>query len=441
MNSTLKLQELEKKSKWEEQHSQFLWAYYVLIFLGTWLIANLLTFEKISTKIMLSDFISGVALIFFGWLSLCPKRLWAPWACCLIGVWLQLAPLFFWSPTAFGYLNDTVTGAAVIAFALLIPGTPGMMEDDGAAFPPGWSYNPSCWSQRLPIICLTCACWFFSRYMAAFQLGYIDTMWDPVFGSGTLNVITSSVSKAFPISDAGLGAFVYTMEALLGAKGGVRRWRTMPWMVALFGLLVIPAGLASIILIMLQPLLVGAWCFWCLLTAACMLTMIALTMDEVIATVQFLRASMLQGHSFWPLFWHGGVSPSASTPEKFSLEPSFSFSAGLKGISLPLNLIVSLGLGIWLLFHSGPYTTAVNIGHILGALTITTSMISFAEVARTARFFNVVLGCFCLLLPFFMHAPEAVTWKALVVGVLLVGFSIPKGKIKESYGTWQGSIR
>ena len=68
-------------------------------------------------------------------------------------------------------------------------------------------------------------------------------------------------------------------------------------------------------------------------------------------------------------------------------------------------------------------------------------MISFAEVARTARFFNVVLGSFCLLLPFLMSAPEVVTWKALVVGVLLIGFSIPKGKIRESYGTWQDSIR
>ena len=40
-----------------------------------------------------------------------------------------------------------------------------------------------------------------------------------------------------------------------------------------------------------------------------------------------------------------------------------------------------------------------------------------------------------------MSAPEVVTWKALVVGVLLIGFSIPKGKIRESYGTWQDSIR
>jgi len=62
----------------------------------------------------------------------------------------------------------------------------------------------------------------------------------------------------------------------------------MPWIVILFGVLVVPLGLISIILVILQPLLVGHWCFWCLLAAICMLIMIALTVDEVVAVVQYL---------------------------------------------------------------------------------------------------------------------------------------------------------
>jgi len=47
---------------------------------------------------------------------------------------------------------------------------------------------------------------FLSRYMAAFQLGHISYPWDPFFGESTRRVLTSDISKAFPVSDAGLGA-------------------------------------------------------------------------------------------------------------------------------------------------------------------------------------------------------------------------------------------
>jgi len=429
---------------WEKKHSKFIWTRYVLIFLGFWLLVNLPTFGMSSERMTWSDIISGLGLIIFGSLSLSSKNIWAPWITCLIGIWLQFAPLFFWAPTAFAYLNDTVIGILVIALSILIPGTPGMTEDKGPATPAGWTYNPSSWVQRLPIIVLTCICWFASRYMAAFQLGYIHTMWDPVFENGTLDVITSSVSKAFPISDAGLGAIVYSLEALMGAKGGIRRWRTMPWMVALFGLMVIPAGLVSIILIMLQPLLIGAWCFWCLLTAVCMLTMIALTVDEVVATAQYLREITQRGHAFWQVFWKGGPALSTQIEDLHVSNDKSSwqtFTTAFRGVSIPWNLVLSLILGLWLLFHTGPRITAVNIGHILGALTITFSIIAMAEVMRTARFANTVLGAFCFILPFLMHAPADVMWKSIFIGILLVGLSLPKGKITENYGAWQQSIR
>jgi len=431
--------------EWEDKHAKFVWTRYATIVLGIWLLVNIPTFGINNEQMAWSDAISGLCLIVFGLFSLSAKNIWAPWATCLIGIWLQLAPLIFWSPLAFNYLNDTLTGVIAIALSILIPGTPGMVEDAGPETPSGWSYNPSAWVQRLPIILLTCVCWFISRYMAAFQLGYIQSIWDPVFGDGTLNVITSSVSKAFPVSDAGLGAAVYTIEALMGAKGGTRRWRTMPWIVALFGLFVIPAGLVSIILIMMQPLLVGSWCFWCLLTAACMLCMIALTIDEVIATIQYLRESTRQGHALGAIFWKGGPALENSEFDHQSpspAEPNLNFFKGcFRGVTLTWNLILSLILGIWLLFHTGPYYIAVSIGHILGALSITFSIIAMAEVMKTARFANIVLGVFAILLPFIMHAPPPVTWKAIIVGILLIVLNLSKGKIKENYGSWQQSIR
>lgn len=430
---------------YEQHHEQTIWTRYAVIFMGAWLLACLPTFGIPCLQMAWSDGISGLLLIAFGYLSLSVKRIWAPWMICLIGIWLQLAPLIYWSPTAFGYLNDTITGMIVIGLSILIPGTPGLIEDPGPDTPSGWSYNPSSWIQRLPIILLTCICWFTSRYMAAFQLGYIDHMWDPVFGSGTLNVITSSISKDFPVSDAGLGAAVYTIEALMGAKGGVRRWRSMPWIVALFGILVVPAGLVSIVLIMLQPLLIGSWCFWCLLTAACMLLMIALTVDEVVAVVQYVKSACREGHSFQQIFWKGGpplAHSSFDTDAPSLAKPSTRFfSASYKGVDIPWNLLLSLALGIWLLFHMGPYPMANNVGHIFGALTITFSIIAMAEVTRAVRFINILLGTALIFIPFFTNASTMITFRAILVGILLILLAIPLGKIKEKYGDWQSNIR
>ena len=45
-----------------------------------------------------------------------------PWSV----VWLLFAPLVFRAPTAAAFVNDTLAGALVIAFVLLMPGMPGM---------------------------------------------------------------------------------------------------------------------------------------------------------------------------------------------------------------------------------------------------------------------------------------------------------------------------
>ena len=72
--------------------------------------------------------------------------------------------------------------------------------------PLGWTYSPSTYSQRLPIVFLALIGFLASRYLAAFQLGHIDAVWDPFFGQGTERIITSYVSEAWPIPDAGVGA-------------------------------------------------------------------------------------------------------------------------------------------------------------------------------------------------------------------------------------------
>jgi len=99
----------------------------------------------------------------------------------------------------------------------------------------------------------------------------------------------------WPVSDADLGAMTYMVELLFTFMGDRRRWRTMPWMVALFGVAVIPLGITSIVLVMMQPVVVGHWCTLCLITASAMLLMIPLSLDEVAAMIQFLNHSRKLG--------------------------------------------------------------------------------------------------------------------------------------------------
>jgi uncharacterized membrane protein len=177
---------------------------------------------------------------------------------------------------------------------------PGMSREgmmDQSTVPPGWTYSPSSWLQRLPIIALGFFGFLIARYLAAYQLGQVGAVWEPFFSgvgrNGTEFIITSAVSRSWPIPDAGLGAAAYLIEALMGAMGTATRWRTMPWMVAFFFVLVVvPLGGVSIFFIIIQPIVIGTYCTLCLLAALAMLVMIPLTLDEVVAMGQYMQRSV-----------------------------------------------------------------------------------------------------------------------------------------------------
>jgi len=417
------------------------WTHFGILILGLWMIASALSFSHNSLAITVSDIACGLLLINLTLCWMLHPCYWPRWALALVGVWLQFAPLVFWAPKAVSYLNDTLVGAGVIALAVLLTRDTFEESVPGATVPPGWSYNPSSWPQRIPIIFLGFFAWMFARYMAAYQLGYLDSVYDPVFGDGTLKVITSNVSKAFPVADAGLGAMAYTLETLMGAHGGVRRWHTIPWFVVLFAILVVPLGFTSIVLIMLQPIMVGHWCFWCLLTAVCMLFMIALALDEVVAVLQYLHKARKEGR-LAKVFWKGGDSEGDQVED---LTPSLSskrlFPAMVWGVSFPWNLWCTAALGIWLMFSPailGEVSWIADLDHIIGALAVAISIIAMAEVARAARYLNVLFGVIAFILAFFSEGPGLISH--ITVGLALSVLAIPRGMIKESYGSWDRYI-
>ncbi|HEV7349960.1 vitamin K epoxide reductase family protein [Telluribacter sp.] len=178
-----------------------------------------------------------------------------------------------------------------------------MFENNKADNPPGWSYNPSAWDQRLPIIILALIGTGIATYLALYQLRVISNVWEPFFGNGSEKILNSKVSKILPIPDAALGALSYLADVATGIIGGTRRWRTMPWIVILFAVAVGPLGVVSITLVILQPVMFDAYCTLCLSSAIISLWMIGPAMDEMLASLQYMRRVKNSGHSMWKAFW------------------------------------------------------------------------------------------------------------------------------------------
>lgn len=169
--------------------------------------------------------------------------------------------------------------------------------------PPGWNYNPSTWDQRIPIIIFALIGMLIALYLGLYQLDVINNVWEPFFGSGSIIILNSKVSKILPVPDALLGAFGYFLDVLTGIVGGKRRWRTMPWIVIIFGFAVGPLGVVSILLVVLQPVMFDSWCTLCLASAVISLIMIGPAMDEVLASLQLMQRAKHYGVSRWKTFW------------------------------------------------------------------------------------------------------------------------------------------
>lgn len=173
------------------------------------------------------------------------------------------------------------------------------VADSNAANPPGWSYNPSNWANRAPIIAAAAVAAVISSYLAAYQVGLVESVWEPFFGEGTERILDSPASRVLPIPDALLGVMAYVADAVFGAIGGRDRWRTLPWLVIVFGIAVGPLGTVSIGLVIIQPVLYDSFCTLCLVTALISVLMIGPAMDEVLATMQHVKREMRDGRSLW----------------------------------------------------------------------------------------------------------------------------------------------
>ncbi|HEY9202491.1 MAG TPA: heavy metal-binding domain-containing protein [Gammaproteobacteria bacterium] len=468
-----------------ESHRNMLWPYYISMMLGLWLLTSPFTlgymsdfvpdanqlrvmadrglpsFELRNLLMSWSDVISGILVIVFSVLSADPSRRnpWAQWANAFVGLWLMFAPLVFWTPLPAAYANGTLVGGLVIALAVLIPMMPGMSMAGMMGkpdVPPGWAYCPSTWLQRMPIGVLALIGFLIARVLGAYQLGHINTVWEPFFvGSGdmqgvmngTEDIITSDVSKAWPIADGALGGIVYMLELVMVWMAGKDRWRTMPWMVLGLAILILPLGVVSIYFVIIQPIVIGTWCTLCLIAALAMAVMIPYSLNEFVAMSQFLVWSRKQGKPFWRTFWTGDAMDGGSDDTAIGLvgTPREQWAQATRGVTYPWTLLLSIAIGVWLTFTRVTFDSVgamVDSDHLVGLLVVTFSIIALAEVGRATRFINIPFGIWLIAAPWLLDgiASSLAVWNSVICGVLLIALAIPRGKIRDSYAGWDRYI-
>jgi uncharacterized membrane protein len=180
--------------------------------------------------------------------------------------------------------------------------------------PPGWEKNPAAWSERLPIVGLALVGLAIAMYLSLYQWEVIDRIWEPFFssesnfGGGSENILRESgvseqTMKYLGVPDAFLGAVGYFVDAVTGAIGSTKRWKTMPWIVIVFGLAVGPLGFVSIMLVVSQPVLYNSFCTLCLASAVVSVAMIGPAMDEMLASLQYMKRVKNSDRSLWRHFW------------------------------------------------------------------------------------------------------------------------------------------
>jgi hypothetical protein len=108
--------------------------------------------------------------------------------------------------------------------------------------------------------------------------------------------------------------------------------------------------------------------------------------------------------------------------------------------NVPATLAVSTALGVWLMAAPAVLRVdgaAANSNYVAGALVITWSVIAFGEVARPVRLLNIPIAISVgVSLWLFPVRPDASRFADLLVAILLIPLSIPRGRIDTSFGGW-----
>jgi hypothetical protein len=179
---------------------------------------------------------------------------------------------------------------------------------------------------------------------------------------------------------------------------------------------------------------------------AAVLIQIPYSLDELLATAQFLRRRVRAGQPWLRVLFLGDTDeePAAGSPREDSDEFDRPLGVVLEsmfggGVSLPWNLAVAGLIGLSLLFTRvtlGAEGGLADAHHIIGCAVLAVVAIAAADVARPARALNALLGVGLMFVALLFDGDKLQFAVTLVLGVALVLLSVRRGPILERYGAW-----
>lgn len=114
-------------------------------------------------------------------------------------------------------------------------------------------------------------------------------------------------------------------------------------------------------------------------------------------------------------------------------------------MTLPWTLPASAAAGIWLMAIPDVLSVqglAADSNHLTGSVIVCVAVIAMAEVARAGRYLNILLGAWVVVSPFLLGATSGfMRIINVAVGLAVIALSLPRGSIKERYGTADRYIR
>ena len=185
----------------------------------------------------------------------------------------------------------------------------------------------------------------------------------------------------------------------------------------------------------------------CLVAAVAMLAQIPYSLDEIVATCQFVRRRQGAGQPWLRVLLFGDTDEGDPRQHDNPFErPPLTIARDMfsGGVNLPWNLAACMAIGIWLMstrLTLGADGSMANADHLIGSLALTVAVIACAEVARPVRFLNVILGAALCVTPFLYDASTMQMLAALICGAGLVVLSVPRGCVSGRYAGWNWYIR
>lgn len=291
--------------------------------------------------------------------------------------------------------------------------------------PPGWTTNPSDPARRIVLAGLATIGFLTAAYLALYQTGVISSVWEPFFGSGSKTILNSSLSRAFPVSDAALGGAAYFLDALLAIAGGADRWESHPWFVLANGAVSIGLGLVAIMLLVIQPLAFGSYCTLCVLSAFISLNLVGPTVEESLAALQYL------GRTYTEPTEH-----QRKLDAEHAGEPAHPPAANCWNASgLRLRHLVGAIIGLWLLVSPAAigFTGFARVdARIMGPIILAISILSVWPATRWFARLNGFAGLWLIFGPILLLSPQVVLMSNIALGAILLGLALFPG-----YTAWQ----